>query len=147
MPISGVVPDPADAPDPQRKAAMQRSLDYMGLTPGTKMEDVTIDKVFVGSCTNGRIEDIRAVAAVAKGKKVADGVYAMVSSNICNTHTYTTVCFGGDPTVHPRDANPPRGSRVRTTRSPPKLDTGRFTIGTGFSSDTTIPSSRPLFQT
>ena len=75
--ITGVVPDPADF-DPQRKAAMERSLEYMGLTPGTKMEDVTVDKVFVGSCTNGRIEDIRAVCAVAKGKKVADSVYAMV---------------------------------------------------------------------
>ena len=55
---------------------MQRALDYMGLTPGTKMQDITVDKVFVGSCTNGRIEDICAVAAVAKGRKVADGVYA-----------------------------------------------------------------------
>ena len=78
VPISGIVPDPESAGDPQRAAAMRRALSYMGLQPGTKMEDVTIDKVFIGSCTNGRIEDIRAVAAVAKGKKVADGVYAMV---------------------------------------------------------------------
>ena len=78
VPISGIVPDPESAGDPQRAAAMRRALSYMGLQPGTKMEDVAIDKVFIGSCTNGRIEDIRAVAAVAKGKKVADGVYAMV---------------------------------------------------------------------
>jgi len=75
--ISGVVPNPADF-DEARGKSMQRALDYMGLTPGTKMSDVKVDKVFVGSCTNGRIEDVRAVAAVAKGKKVADGVYAMV---------------------------------------------------------------------
>ena len=75
--ISGVIPDPADF-DEARGKSMQRALDYMGLTPGTKMQDITVDKVFVGSCTNGRIEDIRAVAAVAKGRKVADGVYAMV---------------------------------------------------------------------
>jgi 3-isopropylmalate dehydratase len=75
--ISGVVPNPADF-DEARGKSMQRALDYMGLTPGTKMQDITVDKVFVGSCTNGRIEDIRAVAAVAKGRTVADGVYAMV---------------------------------------------------------------------
>ena len=75
--ITGVVPNPKDF-DEARGKSMQRALDYMGLTPGTKMQDVKVDKVFVGSCTNGRIEDVRAVAAVAKGKKVADGVYAMV---------------------------------------------------------------------
>jgi 3-isopropylmalate/(R)-2-methylmalate dehydratase large subunit len=77
-PITGVVPDPADAPDAARAAAMQRALEYMGLTPGTKMADIRIDRVFIGSCTNGRIEDIRAVAQVAKGRRVADGVHAMV---------------------------------------------------------------------
>ena len=75
--ISGIVPDPKDF-DEARGKSMQRALDYMGLTPGTKMQDVVVDKVFVGSCTNGRIEDVRAVAAVAKGRKVADNVYAMV---------------------------------------------------------------------
>ena len=75
--ISGIVPNPADF-EPARAKSMQRALDYMGLTPGTKLTDVPVDKVFVGSCTNGRIEDVRAVAAVAKGKKVANGVYAMV---------------------------------------------------------------------
>src|SRR3546814_14975784 len=57
---------------------MQRALEYMGLAAGTRMTDIEIDKVFIGSCTNGRIEDMRAAAAVAKGRRVADGVYAMV---------------------------------------------------------------------
>ncbi|KAH8066667.1 3-isopropylmalate dehydratase [Aureococcus anophagefferens] len=68
-PITAVVPDPADAADPPRKAAMERSLAYMGLEPGTKLADVPVDMVFIGSCTNGRIEDMRAVAAVAEGGK------------------------------------------------------------------------------
>jgi len=73
-PITGVVPDPADAPSETRAAAMTRSLDYMGLAPGTKLEDVPVDRVFIGSCTNGRIEDMRVVAAVAKGRQVAANV-------------------------------------------------------------------------
>jgi 3-isopropylmalate dehydratase large subunit len=73
-----MVPDPAKADDPARGSSMTRSLEYMGLTPGTSLDGLKVDKVFVGSCTNGRIEDIRAVAAVAKGKKVAAHVYAMV---------------------------------------------------------------------
>lgn len=77
-PITGAVPDPAKAADPARGASMQRSLDYMGLQPGTSLEGLKIDKVFIGSCTNARIEDIRAAAAVAKGRKVAPHVYAMV---------------------------------------------------------------------
>ena len=77
-PISAVVPDPAKASDPARRAAMERSLQYMGLTAGTKLMDVPVDKVFIGSCTNARIEDLRAAALVAQGRKVAKGVYAMV---------------------------------------------------------------------
>ena len=77
-PITGSVPNPDSADDANKRQAMQRSLDYMGLTAGEKLTDVKIDKVFVGSCTNGRIEDLREVAAVAKGNKVADHVHAMI---------------------------------------------------------------------
>lgn len=77
-PITAAVPDPAAEADPQRRAAMERSLKYMGLTAGQRLEDVAVDKVFIGSCTNARIEDLRAAAAVAKGRKVAKNVYAMV---------------------------------------------------------------------
>lgn len=78
IPITGTVPDPKTADNNDKRDSMQRALDYMGLTAGTKMTDVPIDRIFVGSCTNGRIEDMRAVAAVAKGRKVADGVRAMI---------------------------------------------------------------------
>jgi 3-isopropylmalate/(R)-2-methylmalate dehydratase large subunit len=78
LPITGKVPDPAAEPDEAKRAAMQRSLDYMGLVPGTPLAEVPVQRVFIGSCTNGRIEDLRAAAAVAKGRTVADGVNAMV---------------------------------------------------------------------
>lgn len=77
-PIDGAVPDPESFASEGKRGAARRSLDYMGLAPGTPLGAVKIDKVFIGSCTNGRIEDIRAVAEIAKGRKVADGVYAMV---------------------------------------------------------------------
>lgn len=78
LPITATVPDPASAKDDGKRASMQRALEYMGLSAGMKLTDVKIDKVFIGSCTNGRIEDMRAVAAIAKGRKVANNVYAMV---------------------------------------------------------------------
>jgi len=77
-PITGFVPDPNDAPSAARKAAMLRSLDYIGLKGNQPLEGIPIDKTFVGSCTNGRIEDMRAVAAIAKGRKVAEGIHALV---------------------------------------------------------------------
>ena len=78
IPVSGRVPDPAAAESDDKRKAMERSLDYMGLSAGTPIAEVPVDKVFIGSCTNGRIEDLREVAAVAKGRQVADDVYAMI---------------------------------------------------------------------
>ncbi|WP_108261694.1 3-isopropylmalate dehydratase large subunit [Mangrovicoccus ximenensis] len=77
LPITALVPSPEDFTGGKVDAA-KRSLDYMGLTPGMKLEDIKIDTVFIGSCTNGRIEDLRAAAAIVKGKKVKDGMRAMV---------------------------------------------------------------------
>ncbi|MCA0203772.1 MAG: 3-isopropylmalate dehydratase large subunit [Proteobacteria bacterium] len=77
LPISAKVPAAGDFTGGKVGAA-QRSLDYMGLTPGMKLTDIKIDAVFIGSCTNGRIEDLRAAAAVLKGRKIADGVRCMV---------------------------------------------------------------------
>jgi 3-isopropylmalate/(R)-2-methylmalate dehydratase large subunit len=76
--ISGVVPSAEGARDAAKAKATARSLEYMGLTAGTPIEEIAIDVVFIGSCTNGRIEDLRAAADIAKGRKVAEGVQALV---------------------------------------------------------------------
>jgi 3-isopropylmalate/(R)-2-methylmalate dehydratase large subunit len=78
VPVTGVVPDPSSVEDEGLRSQMVRMLEYMALTPGQKLMDVPIDVVFIGSCTNGRIEDIRAAATVAKGRHVASGVQALV---------------------------------------------------------------------
>ncbi len=77
LPITSTVPDPASFSGGKVEAA-KRSLDYMGLTPGTPLSEIKIDTVFIGSCTNGRIEDLRAAAAIVKGKKIKEGMRAMV---------------------------------------------------------------------
>tara|TARA_A100000164_G_C21702355_1_gene674195 strand:- start:116 stop:853 length:738 start_codon:yes stop_codon:yes gene_type:complete len=77
-PITGVVPDPDQEKNEDRKMAMKRSLEYMGLKANTKISEIKIDKIFIGSCTNGRIEDLRVAAELLKGKKVAGNVSAMV---------------------------------------------------------------------
>ena len=77
LPITGVVPDPESFTG-GKVDAVRRSLDYMGLVPGQKLSEIAIDTVFIGSCTNGRIEDLRAAAAILKGKKIKDGLRAMV---------------------------------------------------------------------
>src|SRR5262249_1042579 len=77
-PSSGSVPAPALEPDPERRAKMERSLAYMGLTPGVPLSEIAIDRVFIGSCTNGRIEDLRRAAQVVAGNRVAEGVSGIV---------------------------------------------------------------------
>ncbi len=74
VPITGTVPDPASFADESKRAAAAKSLDYMGLTPGQRMTDVAVENIFIGSCTNSRLEDLRAAAEVLKGRKKADGV-------------------------------------------------------------------------
>ena len=76
--VQGLVPDPSSAKTENKKKSMQRSLEYMGLTSGTKITDIKLDKIFIGSCTNGRIEDLRNVAAIVKDKKIADHVEGMI---------------------------------------------------------------------
>jgi len=78
LPVDGVVPDPGEFADPEQREAVERALRYMDLAPGTPLVDVRIDKVFIGSCTNARIEDLRAAAAVVSGRRVAAGATAIV---------------------------------------------------------------------
>ena len=78
LPITGHIPRPEDIEDPARRSKTERSIEYMGLTPGSPISELEINRVFIGSCTNARIEDLREVAKIAKGKKVADWVHAMI---------------------------------------------------------------------
>jgi 3-isopropylmalate/(R)-2-methylmalate dehydratase large subunit len=74
LPITGIVPDPSSFADPSKQEAARKSLDYMGLTPGTRMTDIEVQNIFIGSCTNSRIEDLRAAAEILKGRKKAANV-------------------------------------------------------------------------
>jgi len=76
--VTGIVPNPDDIDDENRRSSKWRALSYMGLEPGTKMTDIALDRVFIGSCTNGRIEDLRAVASVVDGQSVKESVNAMI---------------------------------------------------------------------
>ncbi len=78
IPVSATIPDPSTMRDPVKKAAAERALDYMGLEPGAPIAGTPVQRVFIGSCTNSRIEDLRAAAAIAENNHVADGVRAMV---------------------------------------------------------------------
>ena len=78
VPVTGSVPDPASAEDEAGRASLSRALDYMGLTAGVPIAQVAVDKVFIGSCTNGRIEDLREAAKIAEGRRVAEGVQALI---------------------------------------------------------------------
>ena len=77
-PLAGRIPYPASFADPSARAAAERALAYMGLDPGTRLLDIAVDTVFLGSCTNGRIEDLRAAAGILRGRRVARGVRMLV---------------------------------------------------------------------
>jgi len=78
VPINGTIPSPADAANPDERKSTERALEYMGLRAGTRIEDISIERVFIGSCTNARIEDLRRVASFVKGRHVSPKVYAMI---------------------------------------------------------------------
>ena len=82
LPITGSVPDPAREGDPARRQAMGRALDYMGLRPGMRLSEIAVDRVFIGSCTNSRIEDLRAAAAVAKGRRAVVTAWVVPGSGL-----------------------------------------------------------------
>ncbi|HKH35475.1 MAG TPA: aconitase family protein, partial [Beijerinckiaceae bacterium] len=76
--VTGAVPDPDEIADENKRSSKRRALDYMGLKPGTRITDIPLDRVFIGSCTNGRIEDLREGAKIVEGKQVAPSVSAMI---------------------------------------------------------------------
>ena len=78
LPLTASVPDPENIDDPAERSAAERALEYMALTPGMPLAEITVDTVFLGSCTNGRIEDLRAAAAIVQGRRVAEGVRMLV---------------------------------------------------------------------
>jgi 3-isopropylmalate/(R)-2-methylmalate dehydratase large subunit len=82
LPVTERVPDPAREPDPARRATMERALGYMGLTPGTPLTEVKVDRVFIGSCTNSRLDDLRAAAAVAKGRRAIVPAWVVPGSGL-----------------------------------------------------------------